>query len=281
MTPPEIVYHYTSAKGLLGILSTRTIWATDVEFLNDAEELTYARKDVVAELYRRADEIFPIEQLDPPDTAEWSQATILRSAANTLAQPTETAYHVYVTCFCEDQNLLSQWRAYGTDGGYAIGFRTSALVEILGLPDASTKETMHLHLEQVAYGLEHAWPRLDAVLDRVAPSPTGHPTERGYKRAMTIVLPVVASIKHPDFSEEHEWRLVTTETGVRDQVHFRAEQTRVVPYLKFVLPRGAIANVVVGPGQHSDVRMNGIWQLLARQDMRDVKIIGSTTPLRR
>ena len=29
---------------------------------------------------------------------------------------------IFLACFCENGNLLSQWRAYGQQGGYALGF---------------------------------------------------------------------------------------------------------------------------------------------------------------
>jgi hypothetical protein len=31
--PPEFLYHYTYAAGLLGIISTGKVWATDIAFL--------------------------------------------------------------------------------------------------------------------------------------------------------------------------------------------------------------------------------------------------------
>src|SRR5687768_2712440 len=39
--PPKILYHYTSAAGLQGILDTRRMWATHARFLNDPSELDY------------------------------------------------------------------------------------------------------------------------------------------------------------------------------------------------------------------------------------------------
>jgi hypothetical protein len=35
---PEILWHYTSSSGLLGILDKLKIWASDLRFLNDATE---------------------------------------------------------------------------------------------------------------------------------------------------------------------------------------------------------------------------------------------------
>jgi hypothetical protein len=43
MNAPSVLYHYTDAAGLRGIVESQTIFASDVEFLNDAQELLYAR----------------------------------------------------------------------------------------------------------------------------------------------------------------------------------------------------------------------------------------------
>jgi hypothetical protein len=44
-------------------------------------------------------------------------------AVDELASPD---FLVYVTCFCESTDLLSQWRAYGSDHGYAIEFSANS-----------------------------------------------------------------------------------------------------------------------------------------------------------
>jgi hypothetical protein len=38
----DTLFHYTTAAGLLGILNTANIWATDLRFLNDVQEAVYA-----------------------------------------------------------------------------------------------------------------------------------------------------------------------------------------------------------------------------------------------
>jgi len=40
--PPATLYHYTSQKGLLGIIGQGEIWATDILYLNDTMEYRYA-----------------------------------------------------------------------------------------------------------------------------------------------------------------------------------------------------------------------------------------------
>ena len=51
--PPELLYHYTRAGGLLGIVQGHSIWATDIRYLNDGNEFRYGSglvKQVSADL---------------------------------------------------------------------------------------------------------------------------------------------------------------------------------------------------------------------------------------
>jgi hypothetical protein len=62
--PPDHLYHYTSIEGLMGILTNRSLWATEIYFLNDTQELRYSDgvlKKVCDELLKA----YPI----PPMTA--------------------------------------------------------------------------------------------------------------------------------------------------------------------------------------------------------------------
>ena len=39
---PETLHHYTNAAGLQGILKSKSLWASDWNFLNDRSELVYS-----------------------------------------------------------------------------------------------------------------------------------------------------------------------------------------------------------------------------------------------
>ena len=271
--PPEVVYHYTNASGLLGIISTGTLWMTDIEFMNDAEELAYARSSVLDELQVRAYEIAPPDER----SADGDRAETLRSIAEELEQsphghPSRT-YHVYAACFCQNGDLLSQWRAYGGDSGYAIGFHTSSLLDLCtSLPD--------VHFEKVTYGLDDARLYLNDMLEAVSQGIAGFPGATGNIRLMTRVLPTVAAIKHPAFAEEQEWRLLSTRWGASETLRFRPGSVGLVPYVEANLPADAVAHVIVGPGQYPRVRISGVAQLLERRGMGGVEVYGSTSPLR-
>ena len=51
--PENPLYHYTSLEGLRGIVDSRTLWATDIRYLNDAQELHHFGQLVIAEIDAR------------------------------------------------------------------------------------------------------------------------------------------------------------------------------------------------------------------------------------
>ncbi len=102
---PKVLYHYTAAAGLQGILRTRTMWATDVRYLNDAAELQHGLRIVAAEV-----DALKQKGADPDLLKEWYAA--LKSSSNVL---------VYVASFSTFDDSLSQWRAYARPWGFALG----------------------------------------------------------------------------------------------------------------------------------------------------------------
>ena len=40
--PSAILYHYTSPAGLLGIVKSRSLWASGIHYLNDSSEYRHA-----------------------------------------------------------------------------------------------------------------------------------------------------------------------------------------------------------------------------------------------
>src|ERR1700730_12689181 len=110
--PPNHVYHYTTIDGLVGICTSRTIWATNLLYMNDASEYVYASK-VVEEFTR-----IYAEKNPGFERYQWAYQQ----------NPLELDLHVYAACFCEEGDLLSQWRSYARQAtGYAIEFSWAKL----------------------------------------------------------------------------------------------------------------------------------------------------------
>lgn len=156
---PEL-YHYTSRLGLEGIFRTQSLWASRFEVMNDPGEFLYAKrfyvdavaKQIKAHLIERRRASFKFQRM-----LEKLAADVTAFAKEQAIELVEMYYDTtmftglqhgekvpfcvpYITSFCshtldmkheQENGLLSQWRWYGRDGGFAIIFDTLKLEELI------------------------------------------------------------------------------------------------------------------------------------------------------
>jgi hypothetical protein len=115
--PPEIIYHYTTQTGLLGIIKKKNaeLWATKIQYLNDSTEFGLA--------LRLAKDRLNLLKLNAGD----HQKPLLEAMSKLDGI---AAVNIFVACFSKDRDLLSQWRGYSGDNyGFSIAVKTSGLRE--------------------------------------------------------------------------------------------------------------------------------------------------------
>jgi hypothetical protein len=136
--------HYTDASGLYGIISSKTLWASHTSFMNDTEEIVGFYNRVLPMILRQEFDQLVIDSEDFAGVVDAaSRLTIdliddmVKTWVERLKELTK-AQDYYVASFCTSTNewislngLLSQWRGYGEDGGYAIVFDTEKLESLL------------------------------------------------------------------------------------------------------------------------------------------------------
>src|ERR1700722_15817282 len=115
--PPSVLYHYTTTKGLLGIIESHALFATDLFYMNDSAEVDYSL-GVVRKVIRKLHDHFP--------DATRPAIERLKEIFEVIPRVHESSLNC-VTCFCTKGDLLSQWRGYAQSEGFAIGFDTQAL----------------------------------------------------------------------------------------------------------------------------------------------------------
>src|SRR6266849_863255 len=108
--------HYTTLDGALGIIQSGDLWLCHLRFSNDDAEFLYGLDFVGAELTVVSEEA----AADAPRVDRISGVKSLIDRQR--EQP------IYICCFCEHENLLSQWRGYADNGGGV------SLVRSAGLP---------------------------------------------------------------------------------------------------------------------------------------------------
>jgi hypothetical protein len=116
---PKMLYHYTDAAGLRGILESGILRFGDIFYMNDPSEMRHG----IGTAFELLDDMAAEAQGQP------ELRNFARQFRKILSSGIEVIAHYFVCCFSRNGNDLGQWRAYGANGyGYALGFDGSELV---------------------------------------------------------------------------------------------------------------------------------------------------------
>ena len=133
----DAVFHYTSAKGLLGILSSGQLWSTAHIATNDESEFRYGQ-GVLASVLEASGAVGQMDArvLAALEKLGMNHAEAAASFEDHLVFVMDHFVTAYVTSFCRARSekdyldgLLSQWRGYGGADGYAIEFSRTKLLD--------------------------------------------------------------------------------------------------------------------------------------------------------
>jgi Protein of unknown function (DUF2971) len=270
--PPEILYHYTSQLGLIGMLNKKTIWASKIHYLNDSKEFAPALDLARCELTER------IKASTSP--VDRSRLELLRDTIDTTytIEYTIEGVNTCVCCFSELEDDLSQWRGYGGgSAGFSVGFTREWFTRV--------KETLGLSLIPCIYEPEDQQRLVQDEIDeflatKAEKEPDYWDRNRSHRhpdRPRTLVpLPhagndfatrlaqIAPRIKHESFKDEIEWRLVAENVPAFELCH-RPGASMLIPY--YNIPIGdddkvdSIREIVVGPTPHPDLSAASVRSL--------------------
>ncbi|HEX3153201.1 MAG TPA: DUF2971 domain-containing protein [Candidatus Angelobacter sp.] len=249
--PPGLIYHYCDANALLNIFRTKSMWATGTRYLNDSSELVSALRNLnqTTEKHRKS------------KTGELltSLTEVMRTAGVDLLSRA-IGMESYVTCFSEDPDILSQWRAYADDGlGFAIGFNAQKLrVLDSSSPGVKIKRIVYAGQEEQNL-IDDLFYGLGAIIKPYLPI-FGAPGEKlRYDssqprtwlsvRLSEALYEITIQCKHRSFQEEKEWRITTAANSTQ----FRSSRGRIVPYTILDMTSSEnhslmpIEKIVIGP----------------------------------
>lgn len=309
----DALFHYTTANGLIGILGTGEIWGTAYYCANDESELA-AGKGVLSPLFRSTTHKLTNTN-DPRVLTFWQRGVDINEYADRFEQQIVgtalSSLCAYITCFCKptseedfQHGLLSQWRGYGVDGGYALHFSRKKL--LTAIESATKADEFSYELQDIHYTIEnplkaevlsHTDAFVSAYMEflhelakpldfnkRTMPSPIaglpGGPLE--------ALLGYLVHTKNMHFGEERECRLslvqfVPASTGCQPVQYFNRGGL-LVPYTK--TPRSTfnildcVEWIVIGPGPRMGARFKSISQLV-KQSGLEIKVRASHIPFTR
>jgi hypothetical protein len=299
MQDSEIVYHYTSAATLLKIVESSSIWASNLQYLNDVTEAIHC----VNMMRQRLDGYLA--------KTKCRFSSVLKAA---ILDVTFDAWNSpYVASFSAHRDSLPQWRSYCSSGnGVSIGFRAEALRRSV-LSDKTWLNKvppMTSTLGRVQYLENSDWNRTDALLDSCVGQLEGWrkyqdslpPDERGRVDDNSFlqfqIMQPASLVKHSSFSSEMEFRLIAPDpffTG-QELMAFRATRTTVVPYLAVLMPEWGksrngptkypttyndffLREVIVGPTRNPELTSTALKMLFERKNV-PVTVSNSEVPYR-
>ena len=258
--PDWNLYHYTSLAAMMSIVESRKMWASEIRYLNDSQELRHFENSIsgaVRDAEKRTDE-----------TSE-----IVRQFGAWLKERVEKGPMAFVVSLSERGNLLSQWRGYCPHGqGVSLGFGPAGLVRAAaagGFTLGRCIYDMKSHNGIVVQVLNLVVQDARAV----GPSNQFHPSQSYHGFFQEIeghILRIAALLKHPSFSEEQEWRAVSKPIShyVTNPICYRVGRTTLVPYLEWPLaePDGVIdlPHVIVGPTLTPNLSIGAVSKYLSK-----------------
>jgi hypothetical protein len=282
--PDLTVWHYTNGSGLVGILQSGQIFATQVACLNDSTETLYAQR-----LYKAS--LLEVEKQYSDNQVVQSLfkhfATEFQDDSTTAAS---SPSKFFVACFTQKKNDLSQWRAYsdaGGENGFAIGFRVGGLFGGNRLVvRVNYDRDLHLALAgEVAEATVNYF--LKGLEDDPSRSSDTWAVEffEAWDEQIYGLSPI---IKDPGFKEEDEIRIVhELQINELGEIQMRQKRTLLGRYValnfglrwvgrKLKLP---VTCIVVGPSRHPAVSRVSVGTLLHQLGYEGVPVEISTCPL--
>ncbi len=281
---PKTLWHYTDANGLLGIINSGTIWATDIRFLNDAKEFVHFCEVAARRISERLSSsilepgsasVIPLKTLTPEQAAklreEWS-AVYERISAQLEKKQNN---YVCVASFSAARDLLSQWRAYCPSGGYCIGFNGGVLGR---LAMSGRKVSDNIYLNVVRYISEKAPRVIDEFIDTIAVLQACDPTPGELPGILAA-----AHVKNDHFAEEKEWRVTSIlPPAMASLLLFRKGRSSLTPYSLLNLRElraHFIDEIIIGPGRNAELDLAALKSSRASSKMQ-FKVTGSGIPYR-
>lgn len=282
---PPVLYHYTSDRGFLGVVDSKTLWATHYRFMNDPKEFVAGRDKILGLLRAaRADH-----------AARSPEQGLLTFTLEKLEQIAPLDFPPpFLACFSEHEDSLSQWRAYGGHGtGYAIGMGFGVTDE----DDAA--QCFTAGLVRCQYGGQAYDDAVRSVIGSICHAfreyaETYIRDKTAGARALLAACRVLAHrlfghmvrYKDPAYSEETEWRIMAflkSDPG-QNPTGFRIGANGLCPHIPIGFdpssPTFQLKKVVVGPSPDQDVRALVAKLMLEKHGFGSCEVVKSRIPYR-
>lgn len=259
--PSDTLYHYTSLSGVLGIVESGHLRASDIRYMNDSTELRHTLELMREHITRRV-----IAGTDRP--------SLLNQLLDWLSHRIVGGPMLFGASFRANGNLLSQWRGYSVHGkGVSLGFDPWHILTCARRQHFQVGRCVYDPARQKAL-IEEVVDAVERYADEAEHAGRDEAANQGiFEMIEGRLLRLAAILKHPAFEEEQEWRIVSP--VINDpadlSVHFREGVSMLVPWYAFDLRESedrasmGLDHVYLGPTGNIDLSMNSLALFLAQR----------------
>lgn len=261
------LYHYTGIDALVSIAKTKSLWASNIYYLNDSKEIVHAceiLENVIKRHFVTCD-------------AKSSEAEFLSQFHDWVGIIKNAMFNIFVFSLSEVRSLLSQWRSYTPHGkGVSIGISPRQLRNLA--------QSSGLRIAKCVYEIPKQEELLQSLIDKLLITfrqefsnvDTAHARpSQDYgpflERFRGDVLQVLAIIKHEAFKEEVEWRLISPIHSIYDTestIKYRNGTSMLVPYIELPLEKSKPFDwVTLGPSPNKELSMMSLSMFLVNQQL--------------
>ncbi|MFY3147696.1 DUF2971 domain-containing protein [Achromobacter xylosoxidans] len=275
------LYHHTSADGLIGIITNKAIWATDIEFLNDYNEYVIGKYEITKSCEKgRSEKSLP------------ALSTFYSALEKMIIENLDKREH-FIASFTKTKDNLRQWMSYGKpNSSYAIGFRRDALEDIWFHENKKRSEQLAYQLSDVDY-------KSKAIAETLNPNKILQSIKDSIKRGASqdqiirdqdqIIRDLANSLmfnccatKDNSFVDENEVRMICQTRKFDlpyDKTKHRNQGGVITPYIDIPIPHTAIREIIIGPNINKDTAKKGVERLIKKFNI-DCEITHSSCTLR-
>lgn len=275
-----LAFHYTSPTGLLGILSQKSLWFSDCDYLNDSSESDYFL-DIFTKTFNKENH----------SGISWNMAfrTYVTAMFHSKSYGWERAMFSreserrYVCSLSIDEDTLPLWNNYTKtidSTGYNIGFNIEKLTNTISL-DSNQK----LLIGRVIYSKKRQNSLLKELLDDYILLYTKY--KYSYQRKYLYaamednILVYSVFMKDPAFTCENEYRIAIFERGpISSDLSFREKNGAFMPYITKPIDLESIVSIMISPTTRADFVRDSVSSMSKHFGIADLEIKNSNIPLR-
>jgi hypothetical protein len=302
----KIIYHYTTNNGLLGILNSKELHLSDFLYLNDKSEFRVIYKPVKNLFLRALKKVYG-ELINYLDDQENKQSELVgpylnenfktkdseRDFLDTLLnkidglQQDVDNLEAYTLCFCEDSDLLSQWKGYAENGkGFSLGFKVDNLLNKYAKKKSDNryyygKNGVFILLHQVIYDeadISEIFERAIADITGELASHMGEALiiEEMINEMLLLYIIMSAFYKDKSFEEEAEWRLVIIDSNEPKigKMGIKPHNFGIMPFYTLEFPdfQEMIHEIIIGPKYDYSRNRKALLNIIEEEKIRHSEI---------